>query len=46
MANNDLVLNTSKTKLIIVRKGDVGHLQLIVNNELIRKVNNLKYLGC
>lgn len=45
-SNNGLSINTSKTKMLVVSKRDVGHTQLIVNNEPITKVNHFKYLGC
>lgn len=49
--NNSLSLNISKTKVMFIRKRkcaiDLGGLSDIeINNEVIERVDNFKYLGC
>ncbi|KAI3371802.1 hypothetical protein L3Q82_024358 [Scortum barcoo] len=47
-SNNNLVLNTSKTKEVIVdyrRSRRTEHAPLLIHGEAVKRVNNIKFLG-
>ncbi|KAI3376472.1 hypothetical protein L3Q82_016933, partial [Scortum barcoo] len=44
-SNNNLVLNTSKTKEVIVDYRRTEHAPLLIHGEAVERVNNIKFLG-